>query len=187
MRKNARSTFSGSVGAINGAGGLIKNGSSALIISDTASNGYSGGTVINAGTLGGGGTIAGAVIIGTGSGSGAILQPGFATTRKITLTIQSLLTFKADATYSFRLKSKTAEVIASGVTIENGAQFVLTGPNRKLPAGSTATVIKNTASTPISGTFANLPDGATITSGNNTFQANYEGGDGNDLTLTVVP
>jgi len=23
--------------------------------------------------------------------------------------------------------------------------------------------------------------------GNNTFQASYEGGDGNDLTLTVVP
>ena len=38
---------------------------------------------------------------------------------------------------------------------------------------------------PIAGTFANLPDGATIKIGNNTFQANYEGGDGNDLTLTV--
>ena len=47
-------------------------------------------------------------------------------------------------------------------------------------------MIKNTAATPISGTFANLPDGATITSGNNTFQVSYEGGDGNDLTLTVV-
>jgi len=23
--------------------------------------------------------------------------------------------------------------------------------------------------------------------GSNTFQANYEGGDGNDLTLTVIP
>ena len=71
----------------------------------------------------------------TGSGSGATLQPGFATTKKITLTVQSLLTFKADATYSFRLKSKAAEVTAGGVTIENGAEFVLTGPNRKLPAG----------------------------------------------------
>ena len=50
--------------------------------------------------------------------------------------------FKADATYSFRLKSKAAEVTACGVTIENGAEFVLTGPNHKLPAGSTATVIK---------------------------------------------
>ncbi len=42
-------------------------------------------------------------------------------------------------------------------------------------------------SSPIVGTFMNLPDGGTITVGNNTFQADYEGGDGNDLTLTVVP
>ena len=38
----------------------------------------------------------------------------------------------------------------------------------------------------IHGNFGNLPDGGTITAGSNTFQANYEGGDGNDLTLTVV-
>lgn len=36
-------------------------------------------------------------------------------------------------------------------------------------------------------TFTNLPDGATITAGSNAFQASYEGGDGNNLTLTVVP
>jgi hypothetical protein len=49
------------------------------------------------------------------------------------------------------------------------------------------TAISNTASTPISGTFANLPDGAILTVNGNNFQASYEGGDGNDLTLTVVP
>jgi len=37
------------------------------------------------------------------------------------------------------------------------------------------------------GTFSNLADGAIVTIGSNTFQANYEGGDGNDLTLTVLP
>jgi hypothetical protein len=37
------------------------------------------------------------------------------------------------------------------------------------------------------GTFANLADASTITIGSNTFRADYEGGDGNDLTLTVVP
>ena len=36
-------------------------------------------------------------------------------------------------------------------------------------------------------TFSNLADGSTFTANGNTFQANYEGGDGNDLTLTVVP
>ena len=34
--------------------------------------------------------------------------------------------------------------------------------------------------------FSNLADGGTIVAGSNTFQADYEGGDGNDLTLTVV-
>jgi hypothetical protein len=57
----------------------------------------------------------------------------------------------------------------------------------KLKAGASFTVISNTASTPISGTFANLADGATLTVGNTKLQASYEGGDGNDLTFTVVP
>ena len=57
-----------------------------------------------------------------------------------------------------------------------------------LPAGPAFTAIGNTAGgQPDHGTFVNLADGSTITVGSNTFQANYEGGDGNDLTLTVVP
>jgi hypothetical protein len=46
--------------------------------------------------------------------------------------------------------------------------------------------VNNTAGTPISGSFANLADGASVTVGPNNFQVSYEGGDGNDLTLTVV-
>jgi len=56
-----------------------------------------------------------------------------------------------------------------------------------LSVGTVLTVIDNYGTNPISGNFLNLRDGATITAGSNTFQANYEGGDGNDLTLTVVP
>jgi hypothetical protein len=56
-----------------------------------------------------------------------------------------------------------------------------------LSAGTVFVVIDNAGVAPISGTFGNLTDGGTITVGSNTFQANYEGGDGNDLTLTVVP
>jgi len=55
-----------------------------------------------------------------------------------------------------------------------------------IPIGTVFTAIDNTSATPISGTFVNLADGSTFTTGRNTFQANYEGGDGNDLTLTVV-
>ena len=59
--------------------------------------------------------------------------------------------------------------------------------NAILPSGIVFTVIGNPSRKPISGNLANLTDGRTITVGSNTFQANYEGGDGNDLTLTVVP
>ncbi len=51
--------------------------------------------------------------------------------------------------------------------------------------GASVTLINNTALTPIDGTFTNLTDGSTITVGGVAYLANYEGGDGNDLTLTV--
>jgi len=56
-----------------------------------------------------------------------------------------------------------------------------------LTFGTVFTVINNTATTPIAGTFSNLPDGSTFAANGNTYQVNYDGGDGNDLTLTVVP
>jgi len=56
-----------------------------------------------------------------------------------------------------------------------------------LPLDTVFTAISNIGTGSISGPFSNLPDGATIIAGPNTLQASYEGGDGNDLTLTVVP
>ena len=55
-----------------------------------------------------------------------------------------------------------------------------------LSVGTILTLISNTAATPIAGTFANLPDGSTVVFGSNSYLVSYEGGDGNDLTLTVV-
>jgi hypothetical protein len=56
-----------------------------------------------------------------------------------------------------------------------------------LRQGRVLTLISNTSPNPISGTFSNLPDGGIVTINGNNFQASYEGGGGNDLTLTVVP
>ena len=79
-------------------------------------------------------------------------------------------------------------LVANGVTIESGAQSSFTAvANKKLTNGSIFIAINNTSANPISGAFANLPDGSTFTAGRNNYQVSYEGGDGNDLTLTVAP
>jgi len=162
-----------------------------LVVNNTSGSATGSGAVqVNAGRLGGRGTISGAVTLGTGSGPGAVLSPGKRSVKPGTLTIQGALTFNSDSTYYFGLKTNSVtadDVVANGVTI-SGAFFSFAdfGGN-VLPVGTVLTVIDNTAGTPIAGTFNNLADGSTFTVGPNTFQANYESGDGNDLTLTVVP
>jgi fibronectin-binding autotransporter adhesin len=102
-------------------GSLLKTGREKLTL--TGANTYSGGTRIiagtliaqaptgsatgtgpvhlNGGTLRGTGAIAGAVTVGTGSGRGAYLAPGV--NGPDNLTINNLLTFKADGSYQCEL------------------------------------------------------------------------------------
>jgi autotransporter-associated beta strand protein len=207
-------TFSGAIAEGNTPGGsLAKIGSGTLTLASantyTGSTAVSAGTLVvgntagsatgtgsvnvTAGTLGGSGIIAGAVTVGTGSGAGAFLAPAHGGNKQLTLTIQGSLTFNADATYTYTFKakgnkSKIDKVISNGVTINSGASINLSGTTQgTLTQGTVLTLIKNTAATPIAGTFSNLPDGGIVNVNGNNLQASYEGGDGNDLTLTVVP
>jgi hypothetical protein len=108
-----------------------------------------------------------------------------------TLTVQNMLTFNVDGTCQIELDSSAIDadgIVSNGVTIDQSAQFSLTDlGSSSLPIGTIIIVLSNTSVTPITGTFGNLADGAVLTVGSNNYQANYEGGDGNDLTLTVVP
>jgi autotransporter-associated beta strand protein len=165
----------------------------ALLVTSASTPTGSGPVKVNAGTLGGSGTIAGPVTIGTGSGTGAFLAPAYGGNKRLTLTIEGSLTFNSDATYTYTFKAKgnrsrIDKVIANGVTINSGAKIALSGTAQgQLTEGLVLTLIKNTAATPIAGTFSNLPNGATVTVNGNNLKASYSGGDGNDLTLTVVP
>ncbi|MGH7984031.1 MAG: autotransporter-associated beta strand repeat-containing protein [Candidatus Udaeobacter sp.] len=174
-------------------GGTTIEGGNLVISNQNGSGTGSGPVSVTRGKLGGSGIIAGATTIGTGSGPGAFLAPAVGTSVHATLTIESGLTFNAAATYTCTFKAnpnqaKTDMVIANGVTINNGAMIELIGHiNGALPQGLVLTLISNTSASPIIGTFSNLPDGGIVTINGNNFQASYESGDGNDLTLTVVP
>ena len=146
---------------------------------------------VNKGTLGGTGIITGPATVGTGTSSGAILLPGKSATSPGTLTINSALIFNSLSTYKCVLNRgapKASQVSALGVTINSNASFTFldTGTGT-LTTGTVFNVVNNTSTSPITGTFSNLADGAVFASNGNNFQASYEGGTGNDLTLTVVP
>jgi autotransporter-associated beta strand protein len=192
-------------GRIQGSGVVTKGGSGTLTL--TRASTYTGGTTVvggflkltnrngsatgsgpvtiyTPGTLGGDGIVGGNLLVF----SGGTLAPGTGAT---TLTVKKHLEFGGASYYAWRVRTTSAtadKVIVGKVHILPGAFFTgIAIGNTALPLGTIFTAIDNTSSGPIRGTFALLPDGGTIKIGNNTFQADYEGGDGNDLTLTVVP
>jgi autotransporter-associated beta strand protein len=162
-----------------------------LLVDNVAGSGTGPGRVrVKSGALGGNGTTAGKVVIGAGiPGNGAFLTPGASFGNPGTFTILGQLSFNSDGFFNVGFRNDVVgQVIANGVTINSQAQFAFFN-NRgvTLPVGTVLIVLSNTAGTPISGEFENLPDGLVFTSEGNTFQVSYQGGDGNDLTLTRIP
>ncbi len=209
---NASTTFSGRItgtGSGGSGGSITKKGRGRLTL--TRSNSYPGGTTVSGGsltlnnrngsatgsglveveegTLSGRGIIAGGVVLATNGGQGT-LSPGSGRPPSA-LTILSFLTFHSNSVDQFVFDSSTAQantVVAGAVDLDPGCSISFRDlGNAVLPLGTTFTVISSTVADPIFGQFDNLADGSTVTVNGNKFQADYEGGDGNDLTLTVVP
>src|SRR5262249_18767347 len=141
---NRDSTFYGQIqdGGIEGGSGasLSKSGTGQFTIQGT--NTYTGGTFVNAGelrVLGTGGSptgtglvqvnggrlsgkalMTGAVTIGKGDGTGAVLAPGHRG-KPATLGSQNTVTFKADGSYMCVVNSSATiatQAIGNGVTID---------------------------------------------------------------------
>ena len=205
--------FSGQISDLGGYysftnGKLLKSGRGQLVLSGASD--YTGGTTITGGelfvnntfgsatgsgdvritkgTFGGTGTISGDLILET---TIATLEPGESRGVVGTLTTLHALSFAGDAAFNCDLDADTVradEVVADGVMLGSAALLTLVpAGSSSLPLGTVFTLISNTSANPISGTFANLPDGGIVTVNGSNLQASYSGGDGNDLTLTVVP
>src|SRR4029077_2821133 len=121
-RNNLSTTFGG---VISGDGSVTKIGAGRLILAHE--NTYTGAThiqrgrllvtnragsatgtgdvAVDGGTFGGTGMVAGAVTVGTGSGSRAVLSPGKSGIIPGTLTILNTLALGSDATYKVALNS----------------------------------------------------------------------------------
>lgn len=181
------------MGANTYTGSTSLNGGTLKLINTTGSVTGTGPVQANAGNLGGSAIIAGAVTIGANNADRPHLAPATGSQVPGSLTMESGLIFNSNGGYNYLLRAKGRRILAdrvnaNGVIINSGATFTLLATVKgAVQIGTTATVINNTSANPISGTFANLADGAVLTVGSNKFQANYKDGDGNDLTLTVVP
>ena len=97
--------------------------------------------------------------------------------------------FASDSTYKCvlnRRSGNTSQVKAFGVTVDPNAEFILldTGTGT-LP--TVFIVINNISNLAISNTFTGLPEGHILRSKGTNFKVSYKGGNGNDMTLTVVP
>ncbi len=124
------------------------------------------------------------------SAAGATLSPGNSPAQ---LTVVDF-TAGAGTFTNMELVSSTTpgsgydQIVASGnVTINATATINLSQTLGYVPAtNSVFTLINKTSPGTIGGTFSNLVDHSTITINGLSYFVNYEGGDNNDLTLTLV-
>ncbi len=140
-------------------------------------------TVTN-GTLTGRGTTGPLVVTG-----GTIMPGDLLESLSPMLTVAGNVTLNLATTIELHrrtfdgVRSLTKLKVNGAVNLGGSTLNVRFGEN---PTNATSVVIDNDASEPINGTFAGLPEGAIITSGGDQFRLSYVGGDGNDVTLTLL-
>lgn len=197
-------TFSGTyAGNIDGTGSFIKSGTGVATLTGDLT--YVGTTSINAGALLLEGSINGSTTtVATGAtlgGSGDVntvlsvsgtLAPGASAGD---LLVSRALTFNTGSSFSLELNGSTAGTGYDQLTISNTGTVTINGGNLSLALnfepsiGQQFMVIENLSASPITGTFANLSNGGIISATFNSVQfdfvANYSGGSGNDLVLSV--
>jgi probable HAF family extracellular repeat protein/autotransporter-associated beta strand protein len=191
------------MGVITETGGtgrsLTKAGAGTLTL--TGANTYTGTTTVSAGALVVNGSVPGAVTVKSGatlggSGttgavtalSGGNVSPGSGATTAI-LNMGNLA-LKSGSIDNVALNGSTAgsgydQINANGTVNLTGATLNVT-LGFMANVGDTFTIINNKSTSGVIGTFAGHAQNSTFVVGGETFQINYQGGDGNDVTLTCT-
>ncbi len=171
--------------AITGTGGLVKNGPGLLTLNPQDggagpnANTYSGGTTVNGGTLTLGGSLSGNLDV-----AGGTLAP------LATPDLAGNLTVGGGGVYQVRVNGTTVgsqyDRLTVGGTVTLGGSIAVV-PAAGLAVGSIFIILDHSGPGAISGTFDGLPEGGAFVSGGYTWQVSYLGGDGNDVSLTILP
>jgi autotransporter-associated beta strand protein len=115
-------------------GGLTKNGSGTLLL-DGANN-YQGNTTVTAGTLGGSGSISGAVVVN----GGAVLAPGDSGIGTLTLSGTLNLAGTSETVMEVNKTANTSDLVTGASSITYGGTLVLKNLSGVLQVGDTFTL-----------------------------------------------
>ncbi|MCO6457780.1 MAG: autotransporter-associated beta strand repeat-containing protein [Pirellulaceae bacterium] len=184
---------------------LTKAGAGTLLLN--ANNSYTGNTNVNAGSLGGDGSVAGPLIVDNVATAAPYDNPsdvapgnsaGVLGTGNVVFNLQS--SFTVDLLGPAGPGVPVAGVdydqldVTGTVTLGAGvADLVLNvGPMFAPALGSRFTIIQNNLADPVSGFFTGLPDGTIFVLGSRNVRIDYDiegstGLPGNDVVLTLLP
>lgn len=183
------STLDNYSGVISGSGNFIRNGKGSTTF--LAANSYTGKTFVLGGSLilnanqssdfvVDGGTLSGSAAIGkldakSGSVSTSILQSG-----DVNLSGPSTLNINIRNTTpgsGFDQLTTIGTVTLGDATLNISGSFTLS-------PGSELILVNNDGADPVSGTFKGISNNQTITIQGTNYLLKYDGGDGNDISLT---
>ncbi|QDT42993.1 Extracellular serine protease precursor [Gimesia alba] len=194
----ATATSSTFAGSISGDGSLTKSGAGEFTLSGNSS--FTGSTTVQGGllevegtlktsdvivsngaTLGGSGNIDAPVTINAGGVLSPGSSPGILSTGNLTFAAGSTLNVEIDGTIA---GTEYDQIQVAGTVDLTGATLNLIS-TFTAAAGDEFLLIDNDDVDAIAGTFAGLAEGTLLTFNGNQVYITYQGGDGNDVALTV--
>lgn len=148
-----------------------------------------GATVYLGGILKGTGTISEGLFVNRGGFVAPGMSPGCLTVGTLTLNgdYQFEIGGVAPCTQYDQIKVTTTGVSYATVNLGSESTISTSRFNNYTPKqGEIYVVIDNQSDQPVQGTFKDLAEGATFEQNGIVFKVSYVGGDGNDVTLTVM-